>query len=214
MSITACSLLLASLAVAPEPGRADPRPDPRPDPQPWPLVLDVGTRATGFDPLPANPTISLGTELELWQRRRYTLLAGLALGGYYQRRFARAIHLDAVLGQRLTASFGLYGDFDVIVGGQLSALTGTGYRRGPSGRLRASRSPLVGGARLGLGLALGLDLSRLSRAPVRLFVRYRQIADTPFMRGNGLPVMGNASLTGGIALEIGTWTWTRTNRRR
>ncbi len=205
MLFNASSLLFASLVVAPASDRADPPPDPPPDRQPWPIVIDGGVRALGFKPFPANPTISLGTEVELVTRGRYTLLAGFALGGSHQIEFSRVIHLDAVLGQRFTAPFGLYGDFDVIVGGQLSTLTGTRYRVDPNGRLRASRSPVIGAMRLGLGVALGLDLSSFCRAPVRLFVRYRQLAESPFMRGNGLLAMGSASLTGGLAVELGTW---------
>ena len=188
---------------------------PRPAPkwssrQPFPVVVDAGVQALGFKPIPANPNVSVGTELRLVQRRVYGLHVGLALGGFHQPRFARAVYLDATLGQRLTAPFGLYGDLDVVVGGQLSWFPGATYRA-DGGRPRAVRPPTKGAARLGLGLAIGLDLGRITRVPIRVFARYRQYAWTPFMLGNTLPAMGIATLTGGVAVEIGTWI--RNNRR-
>ncbi len=155
--------------------------------------------------MPANPTVALGTELRLLRRRIYELHVGLAIGGFHHAQFTRGAMLDATLGQRFTAPFGLYGDVDIIAGGQLTAIPLRIQRAGPDGRLRSQRAPLRPAARAGLGLALGFDLGRVSRAPVRLFVRYRQLVWTPFMLGNGLPAMGAASLTGGISMEIGSW---------
>lgn len=198
----AAEIVLATLAFA------SPQPEPETkwlERQPWPIVLDAGVRALGFAPFPANLTVSVGTELRLVQRRIYALDVGLALGGAHQVQFASIGFADATLAQRVVAPFGLYGGFDLVVGGEISAYPGVVHVAGDDGRLRPQRPPVKSAARLGVGLELGFYLSRVSRAPMRLFVRYRQLALTPFMRGNDLSVMGMAAWTGGLAVEMGTW---------
>lgn len=213
----AALILIASPAAAAEDAAespARPRADTgqRHNGQRWPLVVEGGIQALGFKPAPVNATGSIGTEIGVVARRRYGLHLGLAVGGFVQRGFARAGFVDATLGQRLTARFGLYGDIDLVVGGQLSSIPGTTYRSRDGARLVASRAPARAAARLGLGLALGFDLGRVTRVPLRLFARYRQYAWTPFMTGNGLPAMGLATFSLGLAMEIGTWT-TQPHRR-
>lgn len=200
--MTTVELAFATVAFA------SPPPEPQTtwaEGQPWPVVLDAGVQALGFSPLPANPTVSVGTELSLVRRRVYHLALGLAIGGSHQVEFARSGFADTTLAQRVVAPFGLYGGFDLLVGGQLSAFPGVTYAANEDGRLGPRRAPVRPAARLGAGLEVGFDLHRVSRAPLRLFVRYRQLALTPFMRGNGLLAMGVAALTGGIAVEVGTW---------
>lgn len=202
------SCLLAALTVADPPDR----PPRRLPAQTWPVVVSGGIQALGWKPTPPSPGGSIGTEARLVARRPYGLHLGLALGGFHQIGLVRAGYLDATLGQRLTARLGLYGDLDVVVGGQLWALGATTYRRGDDGRLRASRSPVLPNARLGLAVALGFDFGKRTRAPIRVFARYQQLLVTPFMPGNGVLAMGIASLTTGIAVEVGTWTQQRARK--
>ncbi len=82
---------------------------------------------------------------------------------------------------------------------------GTTYRAEDGERLKAARAPWAFAARVGLGAALGYDFGTLTRVPVRVFVRYRQLAQTPFMPGNKLPIMGIADLSVGLALSLGGW---------
>lgn len=172
----------------------------------WSIVGDVGVQALGFKPLPANPSFSVGADVRLIRRRFYSLHAGGALGGFWQIRFTRGAHFDLSLSQRFTAAVGLYASLDVVLGGQLAVVPGPRYRPGPDGGLQASRATPHAAARLGLGLEAGLDLSRRHSIPLRIFMRYRQLAITPFMLGNDLPVMGLATWTGGVALGLGRWT--------
>jgi len=90
-----------------------------------------------------------------------------------------------------------------VVGGQASRIPGVVYVRGDDGRRRSARAPITPAARLGLGAAIGYDFGRTTPAPVRVFVRYRQLAHTPFMSGNGLPVMGFADFSAGVAVALG-----------
>ncbi len=197
------------LAATPPPSESPP-PEPRPVSswarrQTWPLVLTGGFRALGFKPVPPNPTGSIGTELNLFRRGIFDIQLGLEIGAFSQPKFARGGLLDASAMGRITAPFGLYGDLGLIVGAQVSAIPGTVYRAGDDGRLVASRAPWKPAARMGLGLGLGYDFGRTTKAPIRLFARYRQLVQAPFMAGNDLPAMGIATFSMGLAMDIGTW---------
>lgn len=173
--------------------------------QPWPVIATAGARALGFAPLPASPRGALGTELLFVQRRIFSLHLGAELGAFAQPAFARGLALDATLLPRLTAPFGLYGDLGLSLGGQASRVPGVVYRAKDGERLRASKAPVTVAARVGLAASLGYDFGATTRVPVRLFVRYRQLLQTPFMPGNDLPAMGVAELSGGLAFSFGTW---------
>lgn len=175
------------------------------DRQPWPIVATAGARALGFAPLPASPRGSLATELLFVRRRVFSLHLAPELGAFSQSAFARGVALDVTLLPRVTAPFGLYGDLGLAVGGQASRVPGVVYRTEDGGRLRASRAPVTLAARIGLAASLGYDFGRTTRVPLRLFVRYRQLLQTPFMLGNDLPAMGIAELSGGVAFAFGTW---------
>lgn len=174
-------------------------------PQPWPITVDGGVSAVGFHPIAPSPMGSLGTEIRLHTRKIYALNLGVAAGAFTRPTFQRGLFLDASLNQRWTAPFGLYGDLDVIVGSVGSRFPGIVYRL-EDGELQPQRASVRLAARLGLGVAIGYDLSRVTRQPIRIFVRYRQYATAPFMPGNDVPAMGIASFTAGFAMEIGTWT--------
>lgn len=171
--------------------------------QPWPLTVEAGSQALGFAPWPANAAALVGTELRLVQRRIYGLHLGLGLGFVRQPGFAHALLLDTPLVQRIQAPFGLYADVDLALGAQASRVPGVVHRPADQGGLEPRRAPVHVAARAGLGLALGFDFGARDRAPVRVFLRYRQVAVAPFMLGNGLPAMGAASLTGGVAVDLG-----------
>ncbi len=175
--------------------------------QPWPVIVDGGVQALGFKPFPAHPTLSVGTEARLVDRNWYALHLGVAAAGMSQAHFARALFVDGTIGQRFATRFGLYGDLDLVMGGQAARVPGVTYSA-DDGQFRARRAPIRVAARLGLGVALGLDFGRLTSAPVRLFARYRQYVWAPFMTHNTVPVMGFATTTFGVAVEIGT-LWTR-----
>ncbi len=184
-----------------------PSPAPEPEPSDPPRAAFVGgaggTQALGFKPFPANPTASIFGDVRWIERRYYGLHTTLALGYAGQVGFLHAGFMDAVLSQRWTAPFGLYGGVDLIVGGQLGFVPGAQYAIHAGGRPERVRPRPHGSARFGLGLELGVDTtSRMSR-PIRAFVRYRQLALGPFMLGNGVPVMGVATLTAGVAVQIG-----------
>jgi len=204
------ALTFASLfALAPPADNGMPAKDTWLQRQPWPVTLSAGIRALGFAPVPASPQGAVGTELQLVRRRIFSLELGLELGAYAQRQFARGITLDTALMPRWTAPFGLYGDLGLIVGGQASRVPGVVYRAEAGERLEASKAPITLAARLGLGVHLGYDFGRTTQAPVRLFLRYRQFAQAPFMPGNDLPAMGVAEFGAGIAVSLGGWRHTR-----
>lgn len=205
MSFGLSTVFVAALATAPPTVSPPSKPATWSRRQPWPVIVDGGVQALGFKPFPSNFTGSVGTELRWIHRRWYALHTGLAVGLYKQVQFERAGYLDASLGQRFTAPFGLYADFDVLVGGQLASVSALSYRAGEDGRLRAARAPVRASARVGLGLGLGFDFARVTRTPIRVFARYRQLVRAPFMVANGVPAMGAATLTGGVAVEIGSW---------
>ncbi|MGH1342134.1 MAG: hypothetical protein ACRBN8_11310 [Nannocystales bacterium] len=173
--------------------------------QSWPIVVTGGARALGFDPVPASPHGALGTELRFVNRRLFSLQVGTDLGMFSQRNFAVGGSFDATLLPRLTAPFGLYGDLGLLLGGQMSRVPGTTYRAEDGQPLQAARAPWAVAARVGLGATLGYDFSSLTPVPLRVFVRYRQLAQTPFMPGNGLPVMGVADVSCGLAVSLGAW---------
>ncbi|MBV1857174.1 MAG: hypothetical protein KUG77_02100 [Nannocystaceae bacterium] len=135
----------------------------------------------------------------------FSLQLGADLGMFSQRDFAVGGTFDATLRPRITAPFGLYGDVGVLLGAQTSRVPGTTYRAENGQPLRAARAPWAIAARVGLGATLGYDFGALTHAPIRIFVRYRQLAQTPFMPGNGLPVMGVADISGGFAIALGDW---------
>lgn len=198
--------ILASLWLSSSPPPPDlPQEDTWSARQPWPVVVTGGVRALGFDPVPASPHGALGTELRFVNRRLFSLQLGADLGMFSQRDFAIGGSFDATLLPRLTAPFGLYGDLGVLLGGQASRVPGTTYRAEDGQRLRAARGPWAMAARVGLGATLGYDFGVLTRVPLRAFVRYRQLAQTPFMPGNGLPIMGFADITAGLAVSLGGW---------
>ena len=200
----ALSLALGA-AQPPSPPSVDTTPHPRRVSQSWPVWAKSGIQALGFKPWPSNPTFSVGTELRLVRRGAYELHLGLGVGTSLQPQFSHALVVETPLGQRITARFGLYIDVDILVGGQASAHPGVTYRRGPQGRPIPKYAPLSGAARLGVGVSLGYDFGVLGEAPIRVFASYQQIATTPFMAGNNLSFMGLASLTAGLAFEVGTW---------
>ena len=173
--------------------------------QSWPLVVTAGARALGFAPLPASPRGGIGTELVFLRGRYFSLQLGAELGAFAQPAFARGLVLDATLLPRVTAPFGLYGDLGLSVGGQGSRVPGVVYRAENGERLQAARAPVSLAARIGLAAAVGYDFGATTRVPVRVFVRYRQLLQTPFMLGNDLPVMGVAELSGGVTFSFGTW---------
>jgi|GEM_PF-3218155 len=177
--------------------------------QTWPIVVTGGVRALGFDPVPVAPHGSVGTELRFVARRIFSLQLGADAGMFAQPNFAVGGTLDATLMPRFTAPFGLYADVGVLVGGQLARVPGPVYRAPDRQPPRPARAPWSPAARIGLGASVGLDLSTWSKAPLRVFVRYRQLAQTPFMLGNGLPVMGVADLSAGLAVSLGGWRATR-----
>lgn len=192
------------LLAAPPPANLPPQ-DTWLERQPWPVILTGGVRALGFDPLPASPHGSLGTELRFVDRRIFSLQLGADLGMFSQRDFAIGGTFDASVLPRLTAPFGLYGDLGLVLGGQASRVPGTTYRAENGQPLRATRAPWGIAARVGLGATLGYDFGVLTKAPLRVFIRYRQLAQTPFMAGNGLPIMGFADLSAGLAVSLGSW---------
>lgn len=173
--------------------------------QPWPVVVSGGVRALGFAPVPASPHGSLGTEFRFVDRRIFSLQASADLGMFSQRDFAVGGTFDASILPRITAPFGLYTDLGLVLGGQASRVPGTTYRAENGQPLRATRAPWGIAARVGLGATLGYDFRLLTDAPLRVFVRYRQLAQTPFMVGNGLPIMGFADLSAGLAVSLGGW---------
>jgi len=175
----------------------------KPPPRHVSMFAEVGVQALGFQPLPANPNFSIGAETLVVTRPIYGLHVGGSAGGFWQVHFLRGAHLEASLSNRWTAPFGLYGAIDFSLGAQLGVVPGTNYRAEKSGPPTAARSNVHAGARLGLGAELGVDLSRITRVPLRVFMHYRQLAITPFMPGNDLPAMGLSVWTGGVAYRFG-----------
>lgn len=173
--------------------------------QPWPIVATAGGRAMGFDPLPASPHGALGTELHLVARRSFALALAADAGFFSQPSFARGGSLDATLLPRYTAPFGLTADLGLVVGGQVSRTPGPTYRVTPGEGLQPARAPALPAARFGLAASLGYDFGATTRIPLRVFIRYRQLLQTPFMPGNDVPMMGIADLGGGVAFALGTW---------
>lgn len=172
--------------------------------QPWPIFVEGGVRALGFKPFPANPVGSLGTELGLYQKYFFRVAMGFDVGGFRQLQFTRGGFIDAKVLLRFVSRIGLYAELGVVVGGQVSSLTGTVYRADSQGRVRAARAPWLPAVRAGLAAGVGYDFGQTTRTPLRLFVRYRQLVQSPFMAGNDLGAMGLSALTFGFAVDIET----------
>lgn len=170
--------------------------------QSWSLHARGGIQALGFTPTPANPQMAVGVELGLVTKGIYQLRVGSELGGFYQDKFSSGATLDVPFINRFTAPFGAYADLDAVLGGGISWINIPTYRRGDDGQYERSAPPLHPQARVGLGAALGFDLSRVSASPVRIFMSYRQLVLTPFMPKNDVPLMGLAALSLGASVEM------------
>lgn len=168
----------------------------------WSLYASVGLQALGFSPTPANPQTAIGAELGLFKKGIYQFRIGTELGYFHQHEFSDGVTLDVPLINRLSTPWGLYVDLNVLVGGGVSWLNTPSYRRADDGQYERQAPPPHPHARLGLGAALGYNLSHVGLTPLRVFVSYRQLALTPFMRKNDVPAMGLAAVALGFAVEM------------
>ncbi len=173
-------------------------------PKPWSVLVGGGVQALGFHPFARSPTVSVGAQRSLLRRGRHQLGIGAALSGFSHPLFARGTLLDASLFYRGVAPWGVYVEPDLVVGGRLSRHSGGGFTADKTGQFVRTRGGTRLSARIGLGLALGLDLSALSRTPLRVFVRYRQCIVSPFMADNDVPNWGLATISAGLALKLGS----------
>lgn len=171
-------------------------------PRPWSVHARVGVQALGFTPTPANPQAAVGAELGLVTKGIYQFRFASELGGFYQDKFSSGATFDTPLVNRFTTPWGVYADLDALLGGGVSWINIPTYRRGDDGQYERSAPPLHPHVRLGLGAALGFDLSRVSSSPVRIFMSYRQLVLTPFMPKNDVPLMGLAALSLGVSVEM------------
>ena len=171
----------------------------------WALQLTGGIQALGFAPFPANPNGAFGAELALKTKSIYQLRLGGELGFYSQAELQNAVTLDVPLVNRFTSPWGIYGDLELVLGGELSWVNTPSYRADDDGLLTEKAAPLLPHARVGVGAAVGLDLSQVTTLPLRFFVRYRQYGLVPYMQKNEVPFMGLASLSFGVAMEMGSW---------
>lgn len=171
-------------------------------PTSWSLYATVGIQALGFSPTPVNPQAAIGADVGLFKKGIYQFRLGTELGYFHQHEFSDGVTLDVPLVNRLSTPWGLYVDLNVLVGGGVSWLNTPSYRRADDGQYERQAPPPHPHARLGLGAALGYDLSHVGLTPVRVFVSYRQLALTPFMRKNDVPLMGLAAVALGFAVEM------------
>lgn len=156
----------------------------------------VGTQSMGFAPTNLHPTLGLGLVVGLVDRDRLRLRVGAELGGFWQAGFAEGGHLDAILEVDVPVIAGVSLGAELPLGLQVSTLSRPGWRHTSDEGFVAARPGRLGG-RVGLGAVLGYDIGR-----TRVFARYRQLAWTPFMPANEVPLMGVATVSVGVAVPL------------
>lgn len=146
-----------------------------------------------------HPGVALGGEFYAFERPRYKLIAASKAGMYLHPHSHGAAFLDAELGQRVTAIYGLYGDLFTGVGYMHSWPWGDIYERAADGGVQRKRNLGHARVKFGGGLGLGWDLSKNSVAPLSVFLRLDLFGEAPFNKGIAL----HGALMAGVIWRFG-----------
>ncbi|MCB9665113.1 MAG: hypothetical protein H6732_13445 [Alphaproteobacteria bacterium] len=174
----------ATVAAADSPG---PREDPAPTEGPVVESRSESARASRFALTAAyygetvtHTGLAVGFEYYAWEGPVYKLIVASKTGFYLHPRSHGAYFLDAELGHRGTARFGLFGEVFTTVGYYHTWPYGDVYEEASGGGVE--RKPNAGNPHVKFGGALGFgwDLSKNHVAPASLFARLELFAEHPF----------------------------------
>lgn len=146
-----------------------------------------------------HPGVAIGSEFYLWENRVYKLIAASKLGVYLHPRSHTAAFLDAELGHRVTARFGLYADVFTGVGYIHTRPWGDIYGRAADGGVEKQFNPGHPHVRFNAALGLGWDLSKNGKAPISVFTRLEVFGEYPF----NTTVALHGALMGGVIWRFG-----------
>lgn len=169
-------VLAASLSPTPDQAPAEPPAGPS-------VASKLALSGAYYGETITHPGVAVGMEYYAFESRRYKLIVAPKVGIYLHHRTHGAAFVDAELGHRVTAKFGLYGDLFTGIGYMHTWPWGDVYGRAADGSVEKQFNAGSPHVKFGGGLGLGWDLSKNGVAPISIFARLEMFGEAPFNTG-------------------------------
>jgi hypothetical protein len=194
----ACFLLIAPAAGA----------WPRlPKPKVYTVGLSSNATATPFGKFagllsgPLHPGIDFGAEVTWRKGARFSLFQSGHAGYFYHRFVQHGILLYTQPGLRYGLPKSFYAEVALMAGYQHSIPATGVYKRNDQGEYEGGKGIGRPQGMFGLSLGLGWIARPAAKAPLRMFIRYKQRLQTPFVRSY-VPLLPYNVLEIGIGKSI------------
>ena len=145
-----------------------------------------------------HPGATSGVEYYILENSWYRLFLGGNLGGYVHIRNHIGLFVDAEIGNRFTAPFGLFGEILTGVGYLHTWPQGIIFERDADGGIREANNLGYPHLMPTLSLGFGWDFSRNDLPPVAYFIRLNAFGEYPF---NGY-LLPHVALQTGISITL------------
>lgn len=118
------------------------------------------------------PLATLGTEFYYRNEKHSQLYQAVRIGGYYNKANTSAVFINTEAGYRYTFGFGLFADANLGVGYSHLFSPGAVYKSNSDGEYEQVRDWGKPSFMADFSLSIGFDLSKKSRTPISVFIRY------------------------------------------